>query len=293
MLRDGGPAACGNETFRGNVRPSPDSDSDGSVDPMGSDTDRLGACRSDDLQAKADDESTGGQRRILQIVWHSMTGACCQLAEAAAAAAREEASSDAVDRDGTGAEVHLPEENASVEVRKYGAGAVADADATDESRPSSDSPPLAGAASEPAFPAAPEGGAGDVIVRCGHAREVSTEDMLAASAYLFVAPENLASMAGVMKDFFDRQYYPLLDRIQGRAAAVIVAAGSDGHGAVRQIERILTGWRLRLAAESLIVRVDAQTPEAILAPKHLSAAQLEPARDLGRALAAGLGMGIF
>lgn len=117
--------------------------------------------------------------------------------------------------------------------------------------------------------------------------------MLEATGYLFVAPENLASMAGVMKDFFDRQYYPLLDRIQGRPAAVIVAAGSDGHGAVRQIERILTGWRMRLAAESLIVRVDAQTPEAILAIKRLSPAHLAPAADLGRALAAGLAMGIF
>ena len=117
--------------------------------------------------------------------------------------------------------------------------------------------------------------------------------MLEASGYLFIAPENLASMAGVMKDFFDRQYYPLLDRIQGRPAAVIVAAGSDGHGAVRQIERILTGWRLRLVAESLIVRVQAQTPEAILAPKRLSAAQLAPAAELGQALAAGLAMGVF
>lgn len=117
--------------------------------------------------------------------------------------------------------------------------------------------------------------------------------MLAAAGYLFIAPENLASMAGVMKDFFDRQYYPLLDRIQGRPAAVIVAAGSDGHGAVRQIERILTGWRLRLAAESVIVRVEAATPEQILAPKHLDRARLEPARELGQAFAAGLAMGIF
>ena len=117
--------------------------------------------------------------------------------------------------------------------------------------------------------------------------------MLEADGYLFVAPENLAALSGVMKDFLDRQYYPLLGRIEGRPAAVIVSAGSDGHGAVRQIERILTGWRLRRVAESLIVRVDAQTPEAILAPKRLSAEQLAPAADLGRALAAGLSLGIF
>jgi len=260
---------------------------------MGSDTDRDGACRSDDLQSKAAAGSVDRQHRILQIVWHSMTGACCQLAEAAAAAAREEARADGVDGNGSGAEVHSPGQDRSVDLRKYDAGAAADAAGVEGLQSATTSPPFAGAASAPVSPTAREGGAADVVVRCGHARDVSTEDMLAASAYLFVAPENLASMAGVMKDFFDRQYYPLLDRIQGRAAAVIVAAGSDGHGAVRQIERILTGWRLRLAAESLIVRVDAQTPEAILAPKHLSAAQLEPARDLGRALAAGLGMGIF
>lgn len=138
-----------------------------------------------------------------------------------------------------------------------------------------------------------DAGLPSTLVRCDPARRVTTAAMLEASGYLFIAPENLASMAGVMKDFFDRQYYPLLDRIQGRAAAVIVTAGSDGNGAVRQIERILTGWRLRLAAESVIVRVEARTPEAILAPKHLTPSQLAPAAELGEALAAGLALGIF
>ena len=48
-----------------------------------------------------------------------------------------------------------------------------------------------------------------------------------------------------MKDFFDRIYYGVLDRVNGRPYAVIIAAGTDGEGAARQIQRIATGLRLR------------------------------------------------
>ena len=41
-------------------------------------------------------------------------------------------------------------------------------------------------------------------------------DLLGADGYIFGTPENLAAMAGLMKDFFDRTYYPVLDQISGR-----------------------------------------------------------------------------
>ena len=119
------------------------------------------------------------------------------------------------------------------------------------------------------------------------------EDLLRADGYIFCAPENLAAMSGVMKDFFDRCYYPVLGRIEGRAYAQMVCAGSDGHNAVRQIARIAQGWRLKPVQEPIIICTDAQTPEAILAEKTLSAEQLAPCRDLGQALGAGLAMGAF
>src|SRR3954452_23799199 len=109
----------------------------------------------------------------------------------------------------------------------------------------------------------------DVCVRLVAAAEAGSEDVLAADGYLFVTPENLAALAGLMKDFFDRTYYPALDRINGRPYAALICAGSDGENAARQIARIATGWRLRAVAEPVIVRVNAQTPEAILAPKHI------------------------
>lgn len=126
-----------------------------------------------------------------------------------------------------------------------------------------------------------------------HAAEAGPADLLAADGYLFAAPENLASLAGVMKDFLDRSYYPVLDRLQGRPYASMICAGSDGQGAARQLARIATGWRLRPVAEPLIVLTRAQTPAAILAPKTIPHADLAPCRDLGAALAAGLALGIF
>jgi multimeric flavodoxin WrbA len=118
-------------------------------------------------------------------------------------------------------------------------------------------------------------------------------DVLEASAYLFATPENLASMSGLMKDFFDRTYYGALERINGRPYAALICAGSDGSNAARQIARIATGWRLKAIAEPLIVCTQAQTPERILAAKRLAAADLQQCEELGATLAAGTALGIY
>jgi NAD(P)H-dependent FMN reductase len=133
----------------------------------------------------------------------------------------------------------------------------------------------------------------EVNVRLIPARETKADDVLQADGYIFVTPENLASMSGVMKDFFDRMYYAVLDRIVGRPYATLICAGSDGTNAVRQIDRICNGWRLRPAAEPLIVCTHAQTPEKILAPKKIGPEDLERCAEIGAALAAGLELGIF
>ncbi len=125
------------------------------------------------------------------------------------------------------------------------------------------------------------------------ADEASAADLLAAAAYLFVAPENLASLSGAMKDMFDRAYYPCLGRIAARPYASIICAGSDGTGAQRQLDRIATGWRLRRVADAMIVITGAQSAEAIAAPKTMAGADLTAAQELGGALAAGLDAGVF
>jgi multimeric flavodoxin WrbA len=126
-----------------------------------------------------------------------------------------------------------------------------------------------------------------------HASETGEAELLGADGYIFSTPENLAAMSGMMKDFFDRTYYAVLDRIAGRPYAALICAGSDGANAARQIERIATGWQLKRATPPLIVCTYAQTPEAILRPKAIGADDLRRCAEVGATVAAGLALGIF
>jgi multimeric flavodoxin WrbA len=126
-----------------------------------------------------------------------------------------------------------------------------------------------------------------------HAGEAGANELLEADGYIFATPENLAMMSGVMKDFFDRTYYPALDCIVGRPYATLICAGSDGENAARQIHRIATGWRLKPIADPLIVCTYAQTPDEILAMKQIGEFDLQRCEEIGATLAAGLTLGIY
>ena len=125
------------------------------------------------------------------------------------------------------------------------------------------------------------------------AADVTPDNLLAAAGYLFVCPENLASMSGEMKEMFDRCYYPVLGKLNGRPFATIIAAGSDGEGAQRQIDRIAKGWRLKRVAEPWIVNTAAQSPEAILDAKTLEPATLQIACEMGEALGEAVASGML
>ena len=141
--------------------------------------------------------------------------------------------------------------------------------------------------------AAFEAAQGEMKTLLQKAEDTTPEDLLHADGYIFCAPENLAALSGTMKEFFDRCYYPVLGKLEGRPYAQMICAGSDGQNAVRQLARIATGWRLREVQEPLVLCTAAQSPETILAPKKLSDEQLAPCRELGQAFAAGLAMGVF
>lgn len=135
-------------------------------------------------------------------------------------------------------------------------------------------------------------GAGDAAQLVA-AADAAPALLLASDGYIFCCPENLGSMSGLMKEMFDRAYYSVLGQIEGRPYATLIAAGSDGEGAQRQIDRIVTGWRLRRVAEPVIVNLAAQTPEAIAAPKRVPSKSLKLCHDVGAALAEGLRLGMF
>jgi multimeric flavodoxin WrbA len=133
----------------------------------------------------------------------------------------------------------------------------------------------------------------NIKTRLQTVQQTQPADVLAADAYIFATPENLAAISGLMKDFFDRCYYPALDRINGRPYATLICAGSDGQNALRQLTRITTGWRLKQVADPIIVLTNAQTPETILAPKTIPGSDLARCHEVGASIGTGLAMGIF
>jgi multimeric flavodoxin WrbA len=117
-----------------------------------------------------------------------------------------------------------------------------------------------------------------IVKRCAQA---GPEDVLAADALLLGTPENFGYMSGMMKDFLERVFYPCEGKVNGRPYALFVGAGQDGGGAVNSVERIVTGLRLRKAAEP-VIGLKELTPEIVTR-----------CEALGATFAAGLAVGVL
>lgn len=129
-----------------------------------------------------------------------------------------------------------------------------------------------------------EGAAGlcnEVALRRKSALQADIGDLLWAHGLLIGSPENFGYMAGAVKDFLDRTYYPAQDRTNGLPYGLFISAGNDGTGAVRAIERIATGYGWKAINDPIIVRGDC------------SDADLQRCRELGEGMAAGLAAGVF
>lgn len=111
--------------------------------------------------------------------------------------------------------------------------------------------------------------------------DAGAEELLGCDGLLLGFAENSGALAGAMKDFLDRVYYPLQDCEMIKPCSLFVSAGNDGRGAVTQAQRILRGMPVKEVAEPIICR-GPPTAEA-----------LTQCEELGQTLAAGLSMGIF
>lgn len=121
----------------------------------------------------------------------------------------------------------------------------------------------------------------DVTVILKSPQETQPGDVLAADALLLGTTENLAYMAGLTKDFFDRCYYPVLDKKQGLPFAVYIRAGHDGTGTKRALQTITTGLRWEWVQQALILQGEWQD------------VFVEQVAELAMTLAAGVEAGIY
>jgi len=111
--------------------------------------------------------------------------------------------------------------------------------------------------------------------------ETSPDDVLATDAIILGTPENLGYMSGALKDFFDRAFYPCLEKTQGLPYALYVRGMYDGTGTVQAVQTIVTGLRWEPACAPIICK------------GKFRSEFLTDCEELGATMAAGLGAGIF
>jgi multimeric flavodoxin WrbA len=130
-----------------------------------------------------------------------------------------------------------------------------------------------------------EGASSDEIdgveVRARRAPEADAGDVRWSDAIVLGTPENFGYMSGLMKDFLERVFYVVAQETPGLPYALFVKAGTDGEGATRSIERIVTGLRWKQALPPVVLAGD------------IDEEGLTRCRELGLTLAAGLEAGIF
>lgn len=119
----------------------------------------------------------------------------------------------------------------------------------------------------------------EVVLKRAH--DATIDDLLGSDGLAIGTPENFGYMAGMVKDFFDRTFYPAQDQVFRKPYVVFISAGNDGTGALRAIERIAQGYKFKMVYEPVISR------------GKLTEDDIAKCREVGSVLAAGCQAGIY
>ena len=120
-----------------------------------------------------------------------------------------------------------------------------------------------------------------VEVSLKNAKDTVLEDVKDSDGIIIISPEYFGYMAGAIKDFFDRTYYPARELNLNLPYALVIGCENDGTGAERGIDTIAKGYVLRKSLKTLIVK-----------EKDIKSS-LPKVEELAQTFAAGVAMGIF
>lgn len=88
-----------------------------------------------------------------------------------------------------------------------------------------------------------------VLVRTG--LDAGVEDLLGCDAVALGSPDYFSYIAGGLKDFFDRTYYPVQGKVTGKPYLAFGSAGGPPATVIGCIERIAQAFKLTEAADSV------------------------------------------
>lgn len=85
------------------------------------------------------------------------------------------------------------------------------------------------------------------------AADAGVEDLLSCDGIALGTPDYFSYMAGMVKDFFDRTYYPTREQVEGMPCVTFISHGGGGR-AKDSVERICSSFGFRMLLAPVMVR---------------------------------------
>lgn len=85
------------------------------------------------------------------------------------------------------------------------------------------------------------------------AAEATLEDLIDSSGIAIGSPDYFGYMAGTVKDFFDRTFYPSQSKVTGKPAVLFASGGEGGKPALESLRRICGSFKFKQIGEIAVI----------------------------------------